>query len=54
MTLLGLTVIVVDTWWVVAIVGITHMTASVVLGTMVWRQLDSEEREADATDRSGV
>ena len=30
------------------------MTASVVLGTMVWRQLDSEEREADATDRSGV
>ena len=51
MTLLGLTVIVVETWWVVAIVGITHMTASVVLGAMVWRQLDREERDAEAADR---
>jgi len=54
MTLLGLTVIVVETWWVVAIVGITHMTASVVLGTMVWRHLDREERDAEAAERRGT
>ena len=39
---LGLVVIVVETWWVVALVGITHMTASIVLGWLVWKGLDDE------------
>ncbi len=39
---LGLVVIVVETWWVVALVGITHMLASIVLGVLVWRQLDDD------------
>lgn len=37
---LGLVVIVVETWWVVALVGITHMVASIVLGWLVWKSLD--------------
>lgn len=40
MIALGLVVIVVETWWVVALVGITHMVASVALGWLVWKQLD--------------
>ncbi len=40
MIALGLVVIVVETWWVVALVGITHMVASIVLGALVWRALD--------------
>ena len=39
---LGLVVIVVETWWVVALVGITHMVASIVLGWLVWKGLDDE------------
>ena len=40
---LGLVVIVVETWWVVALVGITHMLASIALGVLVWkRQLDDD------------
>jgi len=50
MTLLAITVIVVDTWWVVALVGTTHMVASVILGLTVWRQLAEDERRQDAED----
>lgn len=39
---LGLVVIVVETWWVVALVGITHMVASIVLGGLVWKGLDDD------------
>ena len=42
MIVLGLVVIVVETWWVVALVGITHMLASIVLGWLVWKQLDDD------------
>lgn len=42
MIALGLVVIVVETWWVVALVGITHMTASIVLGWLVWKGLDDQ------------
>ncbi len=52
MTLLAVTVIVVDTWWVVALVGTTHMVASVALGLLVWRQLAEDERRQDLEDRA--
>jgi len=42
MIALGLVVIVVETWWVVALVGITHMVASIVLGWLVWKGLDDK------------
>jgi len=42
MIVLGLVVIVVETWWVVALVGITHMLASIALGWLVWKQLDDD------------
>ena len=42
MVVLGLVVIVVETWWVVALVGITHMLASIALGCLVWKQLDDD------------
>ena len=46
MIALGLVVIVVETWWVVALVGITHMTASIVLGALVWKQLGDDPEPA--------
>jgi hypothetical protein len=45
MIALGLVVIVVETWWVVALVGITHMLASIALGALVWKQLGDEPDE---------
>ena len=45
MTLLGLVVIVVETWWVVAFVGIVHIVGSLILGILVVRQLSAEERQ---------
>ncbi len=43
MTLLGFVVIVVETWWVVAVVGIVHIVGSLILGILVVRQLSAEE-----------
>ncbi|CAA9479660.1 MAG: hypothetical protein AVDCRST_MAG45-79 [uncultured Solirubrobacterales bacterium] len=54
MTLLAFTVIVVESVWLVALVGVVHITASVVLGVLIVRRLGDEERgtadeeEADA------
>ena len=41
MTLLGFVVIVVETWWVVAVVGIVHIVGSLILGILV--VLDNRE-----------
>jgi hypothetical protein len=49
---LGLVVIVVETWWVVALVGITHMTASIVLGWLVWKGL-ADEPDSDPEPLAG-
>jgi hypothetical protein len=46
-TLLGFVVIVVETWWVVALVGTAHIVASVALGVLVIRTLKTEERPTD-------
>ncbi len=46
MTLLGFVVIVVETWWVVAFVGIVHIVGSLILGILVVRQLSAEEGQA--------
>ena len=51
MTLLGFVVIVVETWWVVAFVGIVHIVGSLILGILVVRQLSAEEgRAADENE----
>ena len=47
MTLLGLLMIVVEAWWVVAIVGVVHIVASLVLGILVVCKLAAEEDEED-------
>ena len=47
MTVLAFTAIVIETWWVIAIVGLVHITASGVLMVLLVRQLSAEER-ADA------
>jgi uncharacterized membrane protein YdjX (TVP38/TMEM64 family) len=46
MTLLAFTLIVVESVWVVALVGIVHITASAVLGIMIVRRLGEEDRRA--------
>lgn len=53
MTLLALVVVVVETPWVVALVGITHMAASAVLAVLLIRQLSREEREDEEADAHG-
>ena len=50
MTLLALTLIVVESVWVVALVGFLHITGSAVLGLLIIRHLGEEERDADAED----
>ncbi len=47
MMTIAFTAIVVETWWVVALVGITHIVGSVVLMWLIVHQLGQEEREAD-------
>ncbi len=51
MTALALTVIVIETWWVVATVGLIHIVGSGVLMVLLVRQLGDEQRRADAADR---
>jgi len=51
MMILGLVVIVVETWWVVATVGITHIVASAVLGVLLIKQLGREEKREEEADR---
>ncbi len=46
MTLLAFTLIVVESVWVVALVGIVHITASAVLGILIVRRLGEEESES--------
>ena len=46
MTLLALTLVVVESVWLVAAVGVLHITGSAVLGVMVVRRLRDEENEA--------
>ena len=53
MTLLAFTLIVVESAWVVALVGVVHITASAVLGILIVRRLADEERktaEAEEAD----
>ncbi len=50
MMILGLVVIVVETWWVVATVGITHIVASAVLGILLVKELSREERRQKESD----
>ena len=50
MTLLALTLVVVESVWVVALVGFVHITGSAVLGVLIIRHLSQEERDADAED----
>jgi hypothetical protein len=50
MTLLALTLVVVESVWVVALVGVAHITGSVVLGVLVVRQLSREEGEEGGED----
>lgn len=50
MTLLGLVVVVVETWWVVAFVGIVHIVGSLILGILIVRQLAAEEAADDPED----
>ncbi len=47
MMTLAFTAIVVETWWVVASVGIIHIVASVVLMWLLVHQLGREEADAD-------
>jgi len=47
MMTLAFTAIVVETWWVVATVGIIHIVGSGVLMWLIVHQLGQEEREAD-------
>ena len=49
MTVLAFTIIVVETWWVVATVGVIHIVGSGVLMALLVRQLSAEERDADAS-----
>jgi len=52
MTLLAFTVVVVETVWVVALVGVVHLTASVVLGIVIVRRLGDEERESSEAEEA--
>jgi len=45
-TLLAFTLVVVESVWVVALVGIVHITASAVLGILIVRRLGEEESES--------
>lgn len=46
MTLLAFTLVVVESVWAVALVGIVHITASAVLGILIVRRLGEEESES--------
>jgi hypothetical protein len=50
MTLLALTLVVVESVWVVALVGFLHIAGSAVLGVLIVRHLGQEERDADVED----
>jgi hypothetical protein len=50
MTLLALTLVVVESVWVVALVGFLHIAGSAVLGVLIVRHLGQEERDAEARD----
>lgn len=50
MTVLAFTAIVVETWWVIAIVGAVHVVGSGVLMVLLIRQLQAEERASDDAD----
>ena len=52
MTVLAFTAIVIETWWVIAIVGIVHITASGVLMVLLIRQLSAEERAGEEGERA--
>jgi threonine/homoserine/homoserine lactone efflux protein len=52
MMTLAFTVIVVETWWVVALVGIIHITGSGVLMWLLIRQLGREEDDEPAQGES--
>ena len=46
MTVLAFTVIVIETWWAVATVGLIHIVGCAVLMVLLIRQLSDEERRA--------
>ncbi len=54
MTLLAFTLIVVESVWVVALVGIVHVTASAVLGIMIVRRLGEEASESAEEEERGA
>ena len=54
MTLLAFTVIVVESVWLVALVGVVHIAASVVLGVLIVRRLGNEERESAEAEEADV
>ena len=54
MTLLAFTLIVIESAWVVALVGVVHITASAVLGIMIVRRLGDEERKTAEAEASAA